>query len=692
MQENRDFGDYRVIKQIGQGSLGTVYLAEHRFMKKHYILKILPQELSQNRNFIQSFEENIAALAALKHKNIVGVHNISYANGVYFLVTDCIVDDLGESTNLARYLASLEKPITESQLHSIVKQIASALSYIHQQKVLGSYLVHNHLKLNNILIGKSNPELEVVVSDCGLAKIIGMQQVLSKTCQVLADSFGMGKLDQYSMVVPAINEESSALNQAKRLMQYQVSFIQNYAFLAPEQKKTIMKEVGPASDVYAFGVLVYYLITKKFPEGVFDLSEINADFKMNWGELIWQCLQQDPEKRPEDLEKALEKYLQEPVKRNDSAEKPQIAEEEETLPLEQEACAPYVNEKITKVLQEKIDKVTTFASKEIVEEEVPVKPVELAASYQVKKTAEIQIKPPQVKPVAVAAPVQTEELKPVIQETSLSRPVYEADPLSVFQIDPQVTVYQQQRVEKKEIEPLLTDMIIIQGGEFNRGADNGNRDEAPRHCVDLESFAIDIHPVTNEQFIRFLEVMGGEKDVNNNDIIRLRESRIRRSAGRLSIESGYSKHPVVGVTWYGSMAYANWIGKRLPSEAEWEIAARGGLDIEPYPTGDKIEKTQSNFFSSDTTTVMSYAANNHGLYDMSGNVYEWCQDWYGYNYYEESSVEPSNPKGPVQGVYRVVRGGCWKSLKEDLRCSHRHRNNPGTFNRTYGFRCTADVS
>ncbi len=76
----------------------------------------------------------------------------------------------------------------------------------------------------------------------------------------------------------------------------------------------------------------------------------------------------------------------------------------------------------------------------------------------------------------------------------------------------------------------------------------------------------------------------------------------------------------------------------------------------------------------------------------SGNVYELCQDWYGYNYYEASAQEPQNPTGPIQGVYRVLRGGCWKSLKEDMRCSHRHRNNPGTVNGTCGFRCASDVT
>jgi formylglycine-generating enzyme required for sulfatase activity len=237
----------------------------------------------------------------------------------------------------------------------------------------------------------------------------------------------------------------------------------------------------------------------------------------------------------------------------------------------------------------------------------------------------------------------------------------------------------------------LTDMAVIQGGIFYRGSNDGNRDEMPQHEVHLSSFAIDIHPITNEQFVRFLDAMGGEKDSNHHDIIRTRDSRIKRSGGKLSIESGYAKHPVVGVTWYGAIAYAKWIGKRLPTEAEWEVASRGGIEGVLYPTGEDIEKSEANFFSSDTTAVMSYAPNSYGLFDIPGNVYEWCYDWYGYNSYEAAVQEPENPTGPLQGVYRVLRGGCWKSLKEDLRCSKRHRNNPGTVNGTYGFRCAADV-
>jgi formylglycine-generating enzyme required for sulfatase activity len=254
-----------------------------------------------------------------------------------------------------------------------------------------------------------------------------------------------------------------------------------------------------------------------------------------------------------------------------------------------------------------------------------------------------------------------------------------------------VKEYAPEKRENPHVQPILSEMMHIPEGAYSRGSNTGCRDEMPRHGVEVASFAVDIHPVTNEQFVRFLEALGGEKDAQNHDAIRIRDSRIKRSAGRFSIEPGYNKHPVVGVTWYGAVGYCQWVGKRLPTEVEWEVACSGGLENPIYPTGESIEKTQANFFSSDTTAVMSYPPNGYGLYDMAGNVYEWCHDWYEYAYYEASQQEPNNPKGPLQGVYRVLRGGCWKSLKEDLRTSKRHRNNPGSANGTYGFRCASDV-
>lgn len=629
VKEAKILGDYTVVKQIGQGSLGNVYLAEHRFMKKHYILKVLPEELSADRSFIQRFEEDISNLSTLDHPHIVKIHNVSYSHGQYFLVTDCVVDEMGETTNLMQYVLARGKRLEEEELLRLLKQIAQALDYAHDKK-----LVHRGLKLNNILVSKkTGSSIDLNLSDFGLSRIVGVGAVLTRTYKNVAEALGVSA----AIATTKTGQERYAPSiETQKLLPLHASFLQNYVFLAPEQKRLdSSKSVDARADRYAFGILAYYLLMHEFPEGIFEMPSERHDYRWNWDLLIQNCLQSEPSKRPESLLGEIEK-IQSP--------KPQVK--------------------------------TTQPSLDVVKINHSSQTEELSAGTQRVFTID---------------ETQKSSLKPILKITELERPQTDPDPAAIFQLDTSVKSYKPEYKEVKNIQPLLTDMVVIPGGVFYRGSNDGNRDEVPRHQISLSSYAVDIHPVTNEQFVRFLEIMGGEKDSNHQDIIRLRDSRIKRSGGKLSIESGYAKHPVVGVTWYGAVAYAKWVGKRLPTEAEWEIAARGGMENSLYPMGDDIEKSQANFFSADTTTVMSYIPNDYGLYDMVGNVYEWCQDWYGYNYYEISIQEPENPKGPLQGVYRVLRGGCWKSLKEDLRCSRRHRNNPGTVNGTYGFRCAADV-
>src|SRR5665647_2302961 len=123
MEPQRTLGDFNIIKLIGQGTLGMVYLAEHRFMKRHFVLKVLPEELSTDRGFIQRFEEEVGTLASLDHPNIVKIYNISFAQGLYFLVTDCIVDAHGETTNLAQYVTGLGRRLEEEEIYHLLKQV-----------------------------------------------------------------------------------------------------------------------------------------------------------------------------------------------------------------------------------------------------------------------------------------------------------------------------------------------------------------------------------------------------------------------------------------------------------------------------------------------------------------------------------------------------------------------------------------
>ncbi len=608
----KQIGDYQILKEIGQGSLGSVYLAQHRFVKKQYVLKVLPEELAEDRGFVQRFEKEVGLLASLDHPNIVKVHDICFADGLYFLVTDCIVDEVGETTNLMQYLSTNKERLKEAQVIYLLKQIASALDYLHQKKIS-----HRNLKLSNILVSQGEEGVHLHLTDVSLARLIGTGKVLTRTYKAMAE-----QLD-----VPLDNKYVA---ESAHLPQLHQSFVSNYAFLSPEQKIHGAKEsIDSKADIYAFGVLAYYLLMRIFPEGFFALpSVVFNDLQLAWDHFFYSTLQPDPIKREATCAKLLA---------NLAGAKAVSNHEMKTLSQWNAPAA---------------------------------KPLEHAQEV--------------LEPV-MAAP------KPVLQKGEIERPTYEDDPGAIFNTDTSVAPYRPEPQQDVDIEPIESEMVIIHGDEFMRGSESGTRDERPVHKVILPSFAIETHPVTNEQFVRFLEAMGGEKDRNNNDIMHLRDSRIRKAGGKYHIESGYAKHPVVGVTWYGAVAYAKWVGKRLPTEAEWEVAAKGGLPDSTFATGSNIERSQANFFSTDTTAVKSYPPNGYGLFDMPGNVYEWCQDWYDFHSYDIAQQEPENPKGPIQGVYRVLRGGCWKGLKEDMRCAHRHRNNPGSFNSTYGFRCATDV-
>ncbi len=593
--DTRILGDYNIIKSIGQGTLGTVYLAEHRFMKRQYVLKVLPEELAADRTFIQRFEEDVAKLALLDHPHIVKIHNISHAQGLYFLVMDCIVDDFGETTNLAQYIASRDKRFDEEELFRLLYQVADALDYAHQKKSNSQGLVHRGLKLNNILIGKGRGAIELHLSDFGLSRIIGPGAVLTRTYKNVAEAMAISSA---VTTLKASNETyPNPPIDAQKLTPLHLSFLQNYAFLAPEQKRLDSSHtIDAKADVYAFGVLTYYLLMRELPEGIFDMPSSKPGYRWNWDGLITQCLQTHPTRRPEGIANALEAIRQKEGKFT-LKENPQevIQEFIERAPEPVMAAAP-VKERVERV--EQAEELVAVAAPQVIQQTTPP----IASSDQAASASSATV------------------LKPVISGQQLERPETDHDPAAVFRIDQTVKIYHPEQKEIPNIQPILTDMAVIKGGAFMRGSKDGNRDEMPCHQIHLSSYAIDIHPVTNEQFVRFLEAMGGEKDTNHNDIIRMRDSRIKRGGGKLSIESGYSKHPVVGVTWYGSIAYAKWVGKRLPTEAEWEIAARGGWENVLYPTGDDIEKNQANFFSSDTIAVMSYAPNEYGLYDMAGNV------------------------------------------------------------------------
>ena len=214
-------------------------------------------------------------------------------------------------------------------------------------------------------------------------------------------------------------------------------------------------------------------------------------------------------------------------------------------------------------------------------------------------------------------------------------------------------------------------MVLVSGGKYRMGTSDGDPDEAPIHEVYVDSFYIDVQEVTVGQYKTFMEATDHKKpDYWQPELDRLND-------------------PVAGVSWYDARAYAEWAGKRLPTEAEWAYAARGGRMQGKYPWGDTPDMSYANFKSFGIVPVKSLKPNGYGICDMIGNVWEWCSDWYDSDYYRVSSGK--NPQGPAMGTHKVLRGGAWYCDEREVRPTNRFFALPDNRSYNIGFRCVKSV-
>ncbi|MFD7154281.1 formylglycine-generating enzyme family protein [Kribbella sp. NPDC059898] len=278
------------------------------------------------------------------------------------------------------------------------------------------------------------------------------------------------------------------------------------------------------------------------------------------------------------------------------------------------------------------------------------------------------------------------------------------------------------------------EQVEIGGGVFAMGNSNGDENagdgETPVHQVELAPYRIDATSVTNADFARFVDATGYRTEAETfgySAVFHLalaaapdevmgpasgtpwwagvRGADWRHPGGSRSDLDGLMDHPVVHVSWNDATAYCTWAGRRLPTEAEWEYAARGGLEGKRYPWGDELiaDEWRCNIWQGEfpttnteedgfltTAPVRTFEPNGYGLWQMVGNVWEWCGDWFGPRYYKFAPA--ANPSGPSLGAARVIRGGsylCHDSYCNRYRNAARSSNTPDSSMGNAGFRTVA---
>ncbi|HEX4968636.1 MAG TPA: formylglycine-generating enzyme family protein [Nitrospiraceae bacterium] len=222
------------------------------------------------------------------------------------------------------------------------------------------------------------------------------------------------------------------------------------------------------------------------------------------------------------------------------------------------------------------------------------------------------------------------------------------------------------------------DMVLVPAGEFSMGSPEGDPDEKPAHKVQISAFFMDKYEVTVKQYAAFLQESGGD----------------RPAEWKTMNKTANQNRPVMGVDWAEAARYCKWAGKRLPTEAEWEKAARG-TDGRLYPWGNDPptplhanygKKEWNNHEALVPVGTLEAGKSPYGIYDMAGNVWEWVSDWYDNDYYKNSPSD--SPAGPPTGGFKVIRGGSWNTSARNLRAADRYFD-PPSFRSQYvpGFRC-----
>jgi serine/threonine-protein kinase len=655
-------GRYYLSERLGEGGMAVVYKAYDTRLERDVAIKIIRSgafPIDAMGEVLKRFEREAKSLAKLSHPNIVKVHDYGEHEGSPYLVMEYL-----PGGTLKKMLG---KPVPWQEAVRLILPVARGVAYAHQRGIL-----HRDIKPANVLITESG---EPMLSDFGIAKLFEGDQATALTGSGMA--------------------------------------IGTPEYMAPEQWTGI---TSPQSDQYSLGIVLYEMVTGRKPyvadtpaailikqatEPLPNPRKFAVDLPEELELVLIKALAKEPEDRYKDLNAFIGALESLSVGASITSSPSQILTYTNSE-TEKMVVAPKTQKDLdlrgSTISQTRMAPAPKFSRKGI---------GLLISGVVVVIVAWLGL--PLIGNWFSSAPVVTELVTATL--TLLSSPIVESQTPEPVQITETPTLF----VTPTEIGsptsiPLpaeITDdkgsvMRLIPSGEFTMGNENGDEDEKPVHQVYLDSFYFDKYEVTNAQY---------KLCVDAGVCLAPRTGSYTRK-GYFG-ERSYVNYPVIYSDWSMAKTYCEWRGARLPSEAEWEKAARG-TDERIYPWGNIFDGTKVNFcdsyciFShknnnftdnnSDTAPVGTYpdGVSFYGIFDMAGNVSEWVADWYSESYYSQSPS--SNPTGPSSGVLRVTRGGGWGSTDYDVRTTKRYGADPDRsvdnwrVNTGQGIRCAKDAT
>ncbi len=669
-------------------------------------------------------------MAKLSHPNIVHVHDYGKYRGAPYLVMEYLPGGILKSTSGTPLPSGLPARLGWQEAARLLLPIAEALDYAHSQNV-----IHRDVKPSNILLtGRGQPML----SDFGIAKILEDEQTQGLTAsgtgvgtpEYMAPEQWTGKTcpqsDLYSLgvvfyeLVTARKPYTADTPAALMLKQINDPLPPPRQF-APDLPEAVEKVLIKA-------------LSKKPDERHASMKEFSATLeaqlsgqtKVKSPALAWGKRKEPrippPVKAATLVQKPSEDQARRGSRRFEQGEPSdpvfQAVESDDTRPATSVSPpgmpavpAPSILQKAKSVMDARMGKKPAGDFQETTRDEMPPNPpgrrqadlfwwqrwgawlgvggaalAVLAIVTLLGLWTSGYIGPrPYVSPMPTMAPMPTETQAPTITPapTRASQPTDTTIPPPTLGIGSTWT---------RPADGML--MVYVPAGEFSMGSNDENPDEKPMHTVSLDAYWIDKTEVTNAMYAVCVEKGACQPPSYSGSNTR----------GSYYRDAQYAGYPVIYVDWNKAQAYCQWAGVRLPTEAEWEKAARG-MDGRNYPWGNTFDGSKANYCDrncsndwvadknqddgyAETSPVGAYpsGASPYGALDMAGNVWEWVNDWYGETYYSESPLQ--NPQGPSSGSYRVLRGGSWYSSEDVLRSAIRNGLDPTNTNNNNGFRCS----